>query len=265
MANGREIIFDRYILLNLKLKFGFFVFFCLVLSSCSKKIIIPPEKNESPYTKKAREKFQKALNLRQNAAIQAIKVFSEIRGQYPFSKYAILADYEIAETYFLDGNFAQAAEHFDLFIKIYPGHRKAEECYYKIAKSYDEEVPGTLLGLVPPLYVRNMLPIENALTAYYNYQVKYPGGKFSKEVEEKIKLYEAELFSHEFYAMNWYLNEEKYEGAGLRLISLLKKLPPQGRKKYLSYWEQILPKLGKTWVSSHVEERVKMLFPKGLN
>ena len=236
-----------------------FALIAIFLSNCSNHKI-PPEKGETAYSKKAREKMEKALNLRDSGnPTQAIKVFSEIRSKFPFSKYSIRADFEIAETYFENNDFEEAIEFYDLFTRLYPGNFRIEQCYYKIAKSNEELIPGNFIGLLPPVYVRNLEPVENTLNSFYKYSLKFPKGKHQTEAQEKIKIYEEQLFKHEIYGFNWYFDNEKYSGAGFRLLTILKKLSPDRRKPYLRYWEKLYPKLGNGWSDTHISNEIKFL------
>ena len=94
---------------------------CLSFTGCNKHYIAP-EKGETAYSREARKKLERALSLRNAGnSKQAIELLGEIRSKYPFSKYAIMADFEVAESYRLSGDFQTAVEYFELFIKLHPG------------------------------------------------------------------------------------------------------------------------------------------------
>lgn len=79
----------------LPITIGLILIFIPLLSSC--KSIVKRE-GESEYAYNARAKFEEAKDsLDGGYYIEAIKQFNEVKTQFPFSKYAVSAELEIAK------------------------------------------------------------------------------------------------------------------------------------------------------------------------
>ena len=67
---------------------------------------------------------------------RAISYFTFVKNRFPFSRYATLAELRIADAFFAQDKFADAADAYKLFIRFHPNHPEVTDGYaaYRVCK-----------------------------------------------------------------------------------------------------------------------------------
>src|SRR6476619_147606 len=71
----------------------------------------------------------------------AIDKLRSIRNKFPYSKYAVDAQLRLADVYFLQEDFAEAAAAYETFRDLHPKHEKTSYAMFRIGKSYYKDSP----------------------------------------------------------------------------------------------------------------------------
>lgn len=147
----------------------------------------------------------------------AIEKLQKLKDRFAYSKYAALAQLKIADVYFLQDNFLQAAASYETFRDLHPKHEKVAYATYRIAESYFMDIPGTI--------ARDLSSADSALTAYENYLTKFPTDDRVADAKKRIGEIRKTLAQKELYIGNFYLNEDQYLSAKGRFKKTIEYFP----------------------------------------
>ncbi len=164
----------------------------------------------------------------------AQKAFQKIVEQYPYSKYVVLAELKLADAYYLDEKYSEAAASYEQFARLHPSHKiipyvlyQLGMCYLKMAGSIDRD-HGQLL---------------KALTVFNRIAQVYAGTPWAQKAEEKARECRRKLAEYEFYVAKFYYKRGKYLAAKKRLEYLLAEyLPEVGSMGKVKQVEKLLKK-----------------------
>ncbi len=146
----------------------------------------------------------------------AVKAYMDLRDWYPFSKYAILAELKIADSYFLLKDYAQALAAYENFERLHPRNEaipyvinQMGMCWFKQIDTID----------------RDQTPSRNALDIFRRLAEQFPDSPQTADVQVHIKKCMENLAQHELYIANYYLKVKKYEAARHRYEHIIAEYP----------------------------------------
>lgn len=136
----------------------------------------------------------------------AIDKLKTIRNKFPYSKYATDAQLRIADVYFLQESYTEAAAAYETFRDLHPKNEKIEYALFRIAKSYFKDIPDPLS--------RDMTNAQKASDAYQTFLKRYPAASESEEAKADLatarsKLAEKELYIGDFYFKRYFYSSAK--------------------------------------------------------
>ena len=84
------------------------------------------------YTRSAELLYLEALDEYEDRdCVAAEPNFQDVRRNFPYSRYAVLAELRLADCQFVQGNHAEAAVAYEQFVKAHPTHEDAHYAAYK--------------------------------------------------------------------------------------------------------------------------------------
>lgn len=143
---------------------------------------------------------------------EAIKFFEHVKNQFPYSKYAVLAELRIADAHFEREKWLEAADTYRLFVRFHPRHEQVSHAIWRIAVSYNEEMKKGFF-LLPASHETDLSATEDAIRAFDDYLRRYPAGEHHEEARELRTQARTRLAEHDMYAAGFYLQREKWQGA----------------------------------------------------
>jgi outer membrane protein assembly factor BamD len=183
----------------------------------------------------------------------AIAQWKKVKESYQSPELSVRAEINIADAYFLNKDFIEAAAAFEDFRKLHPKHERAGYALYYQALSYFYQINRI---------DTDQTPVKNALITFQSYLALYPGGEHTAEVKEKILNCRDKQLQYEIYVGRFYLRTEKYIAAIGRFESALKVFSDLPR------CDEVLYYLGETYQDSYqsikareVYERLMKEFP----
>ena len=88
--------------------------------------------------------FQKAKRLKDKSYYkEALSEFKEFKTRYLYSPLVSEADLAIADIYFFQDEWAQAARNYKSFSELYPQHSQIDRAMFQMALSYYHQLPTT--------------------------------------------------------------------------------------------------------------------------
>jgi outer membrane protein assembly factor BamD len=146
---------------------------------------------------------------------EAISYFEHVRSKYPYSKYAALSDLRLADTYFAQEKWLEAADGYDFYIRFHPRHEKNAYAWFQVAKSYYLAIP-TDFFLIPKSYVKDQTATKEALEAVERYLSEYPNHEGNDEAKQMKKELRSKLAMRDMYVARFYEQRRKWRGAMTR-------------------------------------------------
>jgi len=203
----------------------------LLLAACAQKTVVPPAKQASIYFQEGEEFFEKGLYN------DAIASWEKVRDSYFSPELNTLAEYKIAEAYYLAGDYVESAAAYEAFLKNHPDDPRVADVLYQLGIAYI-----SLLNA----HDQDQAPTKQALNAFRTLKERFPEDRRIEEVDTYIDRCLNQLAAHELYIGRYYLKAEEYQAAINRLEGIFKTYPNYyDRDKVFFYLGQAYLKNGK--------------------
>lgn len=147
----------------------------------------------------------------------AIEKLKLIRNKFPYSSYATEAQLKIADVYYLQESYAEAALAYEAFRDLHPKHEKVPYAMFRAAKSYFNDAPGTV--------ARDQTTVQKALDAYNEFLKRFPQAPEATEARKDVAEARRTLAEKELYIGDFYFKRDFYDSAKPRYQKILNLYP----------------------------------------
>lgn len=147
----------------------------------------------------------------------AIDKLRVIRNKFPYSKYSVDAQLRIADVYFLQENYIEAAAAYENFRDLHPKHEKVPYAMFRIGKSYFKDLPSNV--------ARDQTSAQKAAEAYQEFLHRFPAAPESSEARDDLASSRKSLADKELYIGNFYYKRDFYDSAKSRYEKILVLFP----------------------------------------
>ncbi len=206
------------------------------------------------YGDNARLAYAKALDdFYDNDCMTAEPAFRNVRRQFPYTRFAALAELRIADCMHTQGKYAEAIQAFETFVRYRPSHVEVSYARFMVALCQYEQIPSEWL-LSPPTYEREQRYTQESLKLLRRFILDYPDdplvAKAKRMADRAVKL----LAQHELYVATFYLDRDHPQAAVGRLRTLITTYPGSG------YEPKALLMLGETYLEMQDKVQAKKSF-----
>ena len=146
--------------------------------------------------------------------IMAMEKLNLLRTRYSYSIYAIRAELTIANVYFLQRDYKEAAAAYILFRDFHPKYKDMVYVVFRIADSFYEQAPST--------HDRDLSPFIEAFKYYNEVAQKYSHTKYAQLAQKKIVKIQNMMDKKEKYIADFYFRTKVYHAAHYRYLEILK-------------------------------------------
>ncbi len=182
------------------------------------------------YGEEARAAYEEALlEFRDGNCIKAEPAFQKIRREYPYSRFAALAELRVGDCQFNDKSYAEAIETYRTFVRYRPSHAQVPYARFRIAEAHFKQIPREWL-LSPPSHERDQTPAQDALRYLQRFVRDFPSDDRVPDVNRMIRQTLGVLARHELYGARFYLRLGSEQAAIRRLELLLERYPGSGHE-----------------------------------
>lgn len=187
------------------------------------------------YGESARRDYERALGAFQdNDCLTATPLFQHVRREYPYSRYAALAELRGADCELDQQHFSEAIRQYRSFIRARPTHPDLDYAQFRVAVAYFRQIPQDFF-LSPPREERDQAPTRSALRIIQRFLREYPESEHAGEARRMEGDTLALLARHELYVADFYLFRDRpaatisriegmladYRGSGLEPLALV--------------------------------------------
>ncbi len=188
---------------------------CVALLACA-----APQKTGS-YTENARIAYEAGLEaFEDDDCLTAEPMFRDLRANYPYTRYAALAELREADCLAKGGKHEEAIAIYQRFARVRASHEDVPYARFKAAESQFDQIPEEWF-LSPPAHERDMRAARDALNDLRRFLLDFPfderSGQASRMEQQTLKL----LAQHELYVAEFYLTREYPKAAIKRIETML--------------------------------------------
>ena len=176
----------------------------------------------------ARTAYEKALlDFRRGDCLTAEPTFRDIRREFPYSRFAALAELRIGDCQFKNESYPEAIQTYRQFVRIRPSHKEIPYARFRIAEAFYHQIPSGWF-MTPPAHERDQSAARDALIQLRRFVVDYPDDQRVPDANKLMDKCMRTLAAHELYVARFYIKREAYRGAINRLKGLLAAYPGSG-------------------------------------
>jgi outer membrane protein assembly factor BamD len=196
--------------------------------------------------------------------LTAIEYYETLESRFPFGKYAMQAQIDVAYAYFKFDEPDSAITALDRFIKLHPRHPAVDYAYY-LKGLVNFERGGTILDVIVTRdlseFDRNLL-----LRAYNDFKLltqRFPGSDYATDGRKRMIFLRNELARSDFKIANYYASREAWVAVTGRTRFIL--LNYQGTdviKRTLELQLKAYQKLGLEQLASDTQRIINLNFDK---
>ncbi|MFZ9594987.1 MAG: outer membrane protein assembly factor BamD [Bdellovibrionia bacterium] len=207
----RATSFDRYVTTFNRASriIVFLLFACVSLGACSS---IAVDENDPASVMADAENEIKSYHY-----LLAVDKLRMIKNKFPYSSIATDAQLRIADVYFLQESYIEAAASYEAFKDLHPKHPKAEYALFQMGRSYFKDIPSVT--------ARDLASAHHALEGYLHYLSLYPHGEYTPQAQQDVAEIHQLLADKELLIGDFYFKRKLYEAARPRYEQVLKTYP----------------------------------------
>jgi outer membrane protein assembly factor BamD len=205
------------------------VLLCALLGACASA---PPEEeipSAESYYRKGLEvlKGQRVLLLfRDTDYARAIELFREVIDNYPYSDYSTLAELKIADVYFEQEHYEEAAEYYQDFVELHPSHPQVPYSIYRNGLCSYEQIRAT---------DQDQTPTREALAQFGVLLDRYPESEYADEARVLSQEARDHLSAHVREIGDFYFDRGEYYGAAERYEEAIEEFPGHDQRDSTLY------------------------------
>ena len=184
---------------------------------------------------------------------EAITQYKKVKETYQSADLATKSELKIADAYFLNKDYIEAASSYEDFRKLHPKHPQADYALYRQGMSHFHQIHSI---------DTDQTPVKNALTTFDSYLRLYPNGEQRAEVVEKRLECRDKQLQYELYVGRFYLKTGVLKAAIGRFETALKTFSDLKRlDEVLYYLRKAYLEDGQKAKAQEVLERLTREFP----
>ena len=189
----------------------FVVLLCTGLLSCAKD----EAQTEVGNITEAYETAQNSIDSRNYR--KGIRIFEAIQARYPFSDLSRQIQLELMHAYYKSGDFEQAVEAADTFIRENPIHARVDYALYIKGLSYFEANAGFLeRWFKRDITKRPPKDVDLAYSTLRRLVERYPTSEYAADAEQRILAIKERMAAYENHVADYYLRRGAYVAAANR-------------------------------------------------
>jgi outer membrane protein assembly factor BamD len=155
---------------------------------------------------------------------EAEPMLRNVRKQFPYSRFAALADLRIADCALKDGKYAEAIEAYNQFVRYRPSHPEVPYARFMAANANYKQIPSEWL-LSPPAHERDQRYAQESLRLLRRFVLDFPDDELVPRAQHMAESAVNLLAAHEMYVAKFYFDRSLPRAAAGRLNTLLRSYP----------------------------------------
>lgn len=160
--------------------------------------------------------------------MRARELYQQVTDNYPFSKYAPMAQLRIADCHYQMEEYEEAAIWYRQFTKFHPRREEVPRALFQEGMSHFNRM------LKPP---RDQNQTREALVVFEDLVARFPESEYAGQAREKIDECKDRLAKQEFLVADFYFKRKEYWAAAARYQGIWRQYPGLGYDDRAIYME----------------------------
>jgi len=157
----------------------------------------------------------------------AREVLEEIKAKDASQQYAMMAGLRIADTYFGEELYDEAAVEYENFLSVHSHHKYASYAQFRLAMTYFKRIRTVDVSYSWA---------QRAIKEFEKLQRQYPRNPYMDITESRIRMCKRILAEYEFYVGSYYFKKGAYSSAVNRLNKMLETYPDSKMESEALYY-----------------------------
>lgn len=167
---------------------------------------------------KAQKSFEFAQQLQKSSRFEeAIAEYQSIEQNFPYSRYAKLAQLKVADVYFEMRNYIQAQYQYKYYHELHPKEKNSDYALFRSGLSLYKQLPKAV--------DRDLSKASEVLKVWRQTLVKHPGTKYTKKILDFQQKLIKKMGKKELYIANFYYKQDRCISAQGRINKLFTQYP----------------------------------------
>lgn len=147
----------------------------------------------------------------------AVEKLRTVKNKFPYSKAATEAQLRVADVYYLQESYGEAALAYESFKDLHPKHEKVAYAMFRLAKSYFMDIPDPIS--------RDLTPAVKAQDAFNEFLRRFPNAPEVDEARKDLQITRNDLADKELYIADFYYKRDFYASAKPRYAKIIELYP----------------------------------------
>jgi outer membrane protein assembly factor BamD len=147
---------------------------------------------------------------------RAIELFQEVIDNYPYSEYATLAELKIADVYFDQERYDEAASYYQDFVELHPTHAQVPYSLYRHGLCSSERIDTA---------DRDQSSTHDAVEQFQALLDGYPDSEYAADARARLREASDMLARHDVEVGDFYLGRHECHSAARRYRQALSAYP----------------------------------------
>ncbi len=193
----------------------------LFLSACS---LLPKEKDETIGWSAQKFYSEASFAMSDGDYETAIKYYEGLESRYPFGKYAVQSQLDIAYAYYKEGEDESAIAAADRFIKLHPRNPYVDYAYYlKGIVNFNRNLTFITRFIPTDTSQRDPGASLESFKDFEELTRRFPESKYSADARKRMFFLRNNLAKHEIHVANYYMKRGAYLAAANRCVTVIEK------------------------------------------
>lgn len=176
------------------------------------------------YTDDARAAYNQAMEAYKGKDWESAKsLFGEIRKIFSYSRYARLAELRLADIEFEQEKYSEAISAYREFAQNHRNDPDVEYARFRMVRALFLDIDDTIM--LPPQEERDQATANEAYKEIRSYNREFPKSRNRLYALYMLDVVTGRLFRHELYVARYYLKEDNFDAALIRIDYALKHYP----------------------------------------
>ena len=158
---------------------------------------------------------------------EALMQYRDVKNRFPYSKYAVSAELQIAEIHFKKEAFIEAQGAFQLFKELHPTHPKIDYVTFMTGESIFRQLPTTI--------DRDLAVAPSAIKEFDVLIRDFPQSSHVKRAKELKNETIRMLAEKELYIADFYYRTDEWQHALVRYKKYLNDFPTHAKRPHAFY------------------------------
>ena len=201
-------------------RFALLLFF-FSLTACS---LLPEEEDKTRDWSANKFYLEASSALKEGNYQTAIKYYELLEARYPFGKYAMQSQIDLAYAYYKDGEHESALAAADRFIRLHPEHpATAYAIYLKGIVNFNRRL-GFLTRFIPTdTSQRDPGSVLDSFKDFSELVRRFPNSEYAEDARKRMIFLRNNLAKHELHVAHYYMERGAYVAAANRAAAVVEK------------------------------------------